>query len=163
MRTPYSCPIRASDSRALARIRAFERRAHGLQLHDLGVAELARKQRRAILPEEQDRRRQRDDDDGEQQQREPPEQRARQERHGGALSGRRRGSRNRVVGRDEHVAEAPHGLQVARVRRIGLDQLAQPRYLNVDRAIEHVVVASTREQHQLLAGKRLPRMLREHA
>ena len=67
-----------------------------------------------------------------------------------------------VVVRHEHVAEAPHGLDVAGVGGIGLDQLAQPRHLDVDRAIEHVVVAPAREQRQLLARERLPRMLDEH-
>ena len=87
MRTPYSRPIRAQRLAALAaRRRPSSAARTRLQLHDLGVAELAREQRRAVLPEEQDRRRQRDRDHGEQQQREAPEQRARQQRHGGAVA-----------------------------------------------------------------------------
>jgi hypothetical protein len=45
--------------------------------------------------------------------------------------------------------------------RVGLDQLAQPRYLDVDRAVEHVVIAAAREERQLLPRERLPRMLDE--
>ena len=48
-------------------IGAFERRAQRLQLHDLGLAELARKQRRAVLAEDQERGRRGDGDDRDQQ------------------------------------------------------------------------------------------------
>src|SRR5262245_36824599 len=58
-----------------------------------------------------------------------------------------------------HVPEAPYRLDVARVRGIGLDQLAQARYLHVDRPVEHFVIAAAREHHELLARERLPRML----
>jgi len=44
---------------------------------------------------------------------------------------------------------------------VGLDLLAQPRDLDVDRAVEHVVVAAASEQRQLFARERLPRVLRE--
>src|SRR6266853_609062 len=56
----------------------------------------------------------------------------------------------------EHVTEAPYRLDVTRRRRIRFDQLAQPRYLNIDGAIEHIVVASAGKQHQLFTGHRLP-------
>ena len=95
----------------------------------------------------------------EQQQREAPEQRPRQQRHGAALAGT--GVR-RVVVRHEDVAESPDRLDVARIGRVGLDQLAQPRHLHVDRAVEHVVVAAAGEERQLLARQRLARVLREH-
>ena len=48
------------------------------------------------------------------------------------------------------------------VAGVGLDELAQSRHLHVDRAVEHLVVTAAREQHQLFARKRLPRMAREH-
>src|SRR6266853_4489280 len=62
----------------------------------------------------------------------------------------------------EHVTEAPYRLDVTRRRRIRFDQLAQPRYLNIDGAIEHIVVASAGKQHQLFTGQRLPGMTCEH-
>ena len=71
----------------LGRVVGLERRAHGLQLHDLGVAELPRQQRQPILPEEENRRDERDRDNAEQQQREAPEQRTRQQRHRAAPAG----------------------------------------------------------------------------
>ena len=77
-----------------------------------------------------------------------------------AVAARGRRCRRRVVVGNEHVAEAPDGLDVARIRGIGLDQLAQPRHLHVDRAVEHLVIAAAREQHQLFARERLARMLR---
>ena len=78
--------ILASDAperlAALADVARLERRPHRLQLHDLGVGELAREQRGAILTEQQDGRGERHDDHAKQEQREPSEQRAREERHG---------------------------------------------------------------------------------
>ncbi len=142
----------------LAQVQRDERRADGLQLNDLGVVDLPGKQRDAIVAEEQDRRGERDRDDREQHQREPAEQRAREQRHAGGTF--RRAGRGLVV-RHEHVAEPPHRLDVAGVRGIGFDQLAQPRHLHVDRPVEHVVVAPARQEGQLLARERLPRMLDE--
>src|SRR5947199_7395128 len=79
-----------------------------------------------------------------------------------AAVARRRRALGVAVFRYVHVAETPNRLDVARIGGVGLDQFAQTRYLNVDRAIEHFVVATTREQHQLFARERLTRMLDEH-
>ena len=65
----------------LGRVVGVERRAHRLQLDDLGVAELAREQADPVLAEEEDRREERHGDHREKQQRETAEQRARQQRH----------------------------------------------------------------------------------
>ena len=43
-----------------------------------------------------------------------------------------------------------------------LDDLAQPRDLHVDRAVEHAVFAAARELHQLVARQRGARMLHQH-
>src|SRR5689334_14181298 len=64
--------------------------------------------------------------------------------------------------RYEHVAEAPDRLDMLGVRRIVLDDLAQPRDLHVDRAVEHLVLAAARELHQLVARERLARVLDQH-
>src|SRR3954465_5783320 len=63
---------------------------------------------------------------------------------------------------DEHVAEAPDRLDVLRMRRILLDDLAQARDLHVDRAVEDLVLAPGSELHQLVARERLPRVLDQH-
>src|SRR5438876_10827302 len=68
----------------------------------------------------------------------------------------------RRIVRDEDVAEAPDRLDVLRMRRIVLDDLAQPRDLHVDRAVEHLVLAAARELHQLVARERLARVLHQH-
>ena len=44
-----------------------------------------------------------------------------------------------------------------------LDQLAQPGNLDIDRAIEHVMLASAREHHELFPSQRLPWVLQEDA
>ena len=66
----------------------------------------------------------------------------------GAASRRRAFRRERgcLVVRNEHVAESPHGLDVAGIRRVGLDQLAQPRNLDIDRPVEHVVITPAGER-----------------
>ena len=63
---------------------------------------------------------------------------------------------------NEDVAEAPDGLDVARLGRIVLDQLAQARDLHVDGAVEDVVFAAARQFHQLVARQRLARMFDQH-
>src|SRR5260221_5565581 len=63
---------------------------------------------------------------------------------------------------DEHVAEPPYGLDMARVRVVFLDDLAQARDLHVDRAVEHAILAAARELHELVARQRLARMLHQH-
>src|SRR5690606_9091939 len=55
-----------------------------------------------------------------------------------------------VVGH-EYVAESPHGLDVARLGGVILDQFAQARDLHVDRAVEDPVFATARKLHQLVA------------
>src|SRR5947208_8207122 len=69
--------------------------------------------------------------------------------------------RHAIVGHED-VAESPHRLDVARIRGIGLDQLAQSRHLHVDGAIEEIRVASARKHHELLARERLPGMAYEY-
>src|SRR5439155_22319705 len=64
-----------------------------------------------------------------------------------------------LVVRHEHITEAPDRLDIARVGGVGLDQLAQPGHLDVDGAIEYIVVATAREQRELLACQRLARVL----
>ena len=117
------------------------------------------------MPEHQDAREHRERDHGDQQQDEAPEQRARQQPHARVRRRRCRGRAGGLAARrvgHVHVAESPHRLDVARIRGIGLDQLAQPRHLHVDRAVEDLVIAAARQHHQLLARERLARMLREH-
>src|SRR5258706_13249117 len=63
-------------------------------------------------------------------------------RHAAGLP--RRGSMRFPVGH-EHVAEAPDGLDVRRLRGILLDQFPQARHLDVDRAVEDLVLAAARE------------------
>ena len=55
----------------------------------------------------------------------------------------------------EHVAEAPDRLDVGGLGGIGLDQLAKPRYLHIDRAVEDFVLAAAGEFHQFVARQRL--------
>src|SRR5450759_4301813 len=75
------------------------------------------------------------------------------------LAGRRRvGS---LVGY-EHITETPHRLNITRRRWIRFDELAQPRHLHVDGAIEHIVVASAGKEHQFFTSQRLPGVAREH-
>ncbi|CAM2169518.1 hypothetical protein BLAT2472_11146 [Burkholderia latens] len=82
--------------------------------------------------------------------------------------GRAVGGRNRKEGRsgsavrDEHVAEAPDGLDETRAARIGFDQLAQARDLHVEAAVEHFVFAAARKLHQLFTRQRLARVTCEH-
>src|SRR6516165_6521930 len=83
-----------------------------------------------------------------------------------ASSGTRGGAGRRNVARrlvrNEHVAEPPDGLYVSRCRGVGFNELAQSRDLHVDGAIEHVVIASAREQHELFARQWLAWMRRQH-
>src|SRR5205814_7701913 len=58
---------------------------------------------------------------------------------------------------NEDIAEAPDRLDVLRVRRVVLDDLAQARDLHVDRAVEHLVLAAARELHQLVARQQIGR------
>jgi hypothetical protein len=69
------------------RLQRLERRANRLELNDLRVVDLARKQRDTILMEQNNRHRNRDRHDDQQQQREPSEQASRQQRHVGGRSG----------------------------------------------------------------------------
>src|SRR5438132_10954176 len=64
--------------------------------------------------------------------------------------------------RDEDVAQAPDRLNEARLGRIRFDQLAQPRDLHVQAAIERLVLAAAGHLHQLLARQRNLRKACEH-
>src|SRR5476649_2716730 len=57
--------------------------------------------------------------------------------------------------RDEHIAQAPDGLDVQRAGRVGLDQLAQARDLHVQAAVEYFVFAATGQFHEFFARERL--------
>src|SRR6185503_2504473 len=59
---------------------------------------------------------------------------------------------------DEHVAEAPHRLDEARLLRVFAEELAQARYLHVDGAVVALVLAAAGEVHQLVARHGLARM-----
>src|SRR4051794_9947619 len=63
----------------------------------------------------------------------------------------------RLSFRYEYVAQSPDRLDVQRVGRIGLDQLAQARDLHVQAAVEHFVLAAARQLHQFFPRQRLPR------
>src|SRR6218665_2148825 len=58
----------------------------------------------------------------------------------------------RFVGH-EHIADAPDGLDVARLCRISLEQLAQARDLHVQAAVERLELAAARELGQLVAAQ----------
>src|SRR5688572_12865464 len=60
--------------------------------------------------------------------------------------------------RHEHVAHAPHRLDVAGRRGVGLDQLAQARDLNVEAPVEGLELAAAGQLGQFFARQRLARM-----
>src|SRR5664279_2268361 len=60
--------------------------------------------------------------------------------------------------RHEDVADAPHRLDVARLRRVGLDHLPEARDLHVEAAVEGLELAAARELRELVARQRLARM-----
>src|SRR5476649_270920 len=60
--------------------------------------------------------------------------------------------------RNKHVTESPYGLDIGGLGGIGLDQFAQTRNLQVERA----ELASAREFHQLVAREWRARVLHEH-
>ena len=47
----------------------------------------------------------------------------------------------------EHITQTPNGLDKARTGRIGFDQFAQTRNLNIKAAIEYLVLATTCQLH----------------
>src|SRR5512135_2446544 len=63
--------------------------------------------------------------------------------------------------RNEHVPKSPDGLDVARLRGVGLDDLPQARDLHVEAAVERLVLAAARHLHELLARQRDARVPRE--
>src|SRR5690349_1910783 len=69
-------------------------------------------------------------------------------------------SSSRAV-RHEDVAHAPDRLDVARLRGVGLDHLAQARDLHVEAAIERLELAAARQLRQLVARQRLAGMPHE--
>src|SRR5450631_1929606 len=64
---------------------------------------------------------------------------------------RGRGPHSGGAVRHEHVADAPDGLDIARLRRVGLNHLAQARDLHVETAIEGLELAAARELCELVA------------
>mmetsp|Transcript_21671 Transcript_21671/g.84405 ORF Transcript_21671/g.84405 Transcript_21671/m.84405 type:complete len:428 (+) Transcript_21671:1981-3264(+) len=65
---------------------------------------------------------------------------------------------SRVLVGHEDVAHAPDGLDVARLGRVGLEHLAQPRDLHVQAAVEGLELAAAGELGQLVAAQGLARV-----